>query len=359
MKQGMTFDDVKAQVAHEAEHRNDFFAPTNQLRLEAERVEGKSHLLTPQGRFGLRDTAHLHLAEVTGIDRRYYQRLRRESPALLAENVNYWLAQGGSKPRLVRALESDVRALASVRYATLDNDALLTAVEPILNEIGASVESCELDDEGITLKLVTPKLQGEVQKGDVVQAGLLIKNSEVRAGALLVQPLIFRLVCTNGLILGGVSGQAASRRHISRDWREDKEYFGQVLQSDERVIWEREIWQQLQGQIRAVINDDAFQNIISKLSATTRLQSTLEPDALLERLELLGAEYKIGPELQAQVIGHLHADNFRGTLWDVINGFTRVAQDVTSYEMSTSLERLGGRLAELNPRQWERLTSVN
>ena len=357
MKQGMTFDDVVAQVERDAQHRNDFFAPNNELRLSTE--GSQSHLLTPQGEFTLRETAHLHLGEVTGIDRRYYQRLRHEAPALLAENVNHWLSLSGPKPRLVRALDTDVRALASVRYATLDNDALLAAVEPVICDLGATLDSCYLDEEGLTLKLVTPKLQGEVKKGDVVQAGLLIRNSETRQGALAVQPLIFRLVCTNGLILGGASGRAASRRHVGRDWRSDNEYFGAVPENFERTAWEQGIWSQLQTNIREVISAEAFQGFLERLSATTKLQTTLEPEEVVERLGLLGPEYKLGPELQAQVVGHIHADGYDGSLWSIVNGVTRAAQDVMTYEVSTGLEELGGRLSALNPREWERLVSMN
>lgn len=357
MKQGMTFDDVVAQVERDAEHRNDFFAPMNELRLSTQ--EAESQLVTPQGEFNLLNTAHLHIAEMTGIDRRYYQRLRSEAPALLAENVNHWLSLSGPKPRLIRALDTDVRALASVRYAALDNDSLLAALTPVISDIGGSVESCALSDEGLTLKLVTPKLQGDVKKGDTVQAGLLIRNSEVRQGALSVQPLIFRLVCTNGLILGSASGKAASRRHVGRDWRGDRDYFGVVPENIERAAWEQGIWSQLQDNIREVINAEAFHGILERLNATTKFQTTLEPEEVIERLGLLGPEYKLGPEVQAQVVGHIHADGYTGSLYDILNGVTRAAQGVASYEFSTSLEVLGGRLSALTPREWERLSSLN
>ncbi len=357
MKEGISFDELTGRVARLASQRHDFYAATNEMRLNTE--TGESRLVTSSGEFGLRDSGHLHLSELTGIDRRYYQRMLTQAPALLANNVNHWLARSGPKPRLVRALDTTVRAIASVRYATLDNDDLLSAVEPIICDLGAKIESCALTNESLTIKLVTPKLQGEVKKGDPVQAGLVIKNSEVRAGALSVQPLIFRLVCTNGLISGGANGKAASRRHIGRDWRSDNDYFGVVSENVERAAWERGVWQNLAANIRQAISTDSFQTILERLTATTRLQSTLEPEQIVERLESLGPEYRLGPEIQAQVVGHLHADGYDGTLWHVINGITRAAQDVSSFEVATSLEELGGRLSALTQRQWDRLVSAN
>ena len=63
---------------------------------------------------------------------------------------------------------------------------------------GARFESVELTETKMYLKVVTPRVEFEVAPGDVVQAGIVITNSEVGCGTLSVQPLIFRLVCRNG-----------------------------------------------------------------------------------------------------------------------------------------------------------------
>src|SRR5690606_36972279 len=47
-----------------------------------------------------------HLSELTGIDRRYYQRMRQEAPFLLDRNVNHWLTNTPSKQRIIRTLET-------------------------------------------------------------------------------------------------------------------------------------------------------------------------------------------------------------------------------------------------------------
>jgi hypothetical protein len=357
---------LKTRVENDAQAKQDFFAPTNALCLQSD--SASSRLLTPCGEFHLRSTAHTHVAELAGIDKRYYHKLREHAPELLDENVNHWLKRGGKGTRVIRALGEDARAIVSPRYAALDNDALLKTLEPLVDELGASIETCDLSDEHLVLKLVTPRLQGEVQRGDEVQAGLVVQNSEVRAGALCVQPLIYRLVCTNGLIAGRATGTGSRRRHSGRNWidstleaggqpDDDFSHLGSgiVPQNPDRVLWEANIWNDLRNDVRETLSAESFQKLLQRLSLTTQLHTGLDPDDAVRRL---AAHYRLGDELQSRITHHL-GQNYHGTLWDVVNAVTRSAQDVSSFTVATDLEELGGELSHLTARRWERLMNLN
>ena len=83
----------------------------------------------------------------------------------------------------------------------LDNLELCAAVLTVIQEMkGATIESCEVTPTRMYLKVVNKRMKAEVAVGDVVQAGFVISNSEVGLGSVRVEPLIFRLVCKNGLI---------------------------------------------------------------------------------------------------------------------------------------------------------------
>ena len=45
------------------------------------------------------------------------------------------------------------------------------------------------------------RTKGEPGTGDIVQAGVVISNSETGLGAVCIQPLIYRLVCSNGMVV--------------------------------------------------------------------------------------------------------------------------------------------------------------
>ena len=385
MKQGMTFEDLLTRVEHEAASRRDYYVPTQEMYLMTD--QSGSRLATPCGQFSLKETAHLHLGELCGIDRRYYQRLRLEAPFLLDRNVNHWLANNSPRQRIVRALESDTgseaRAIVSSRYAMLDNDALLKTVEPVIREQGLTVESCNVSDEKLVIKMVSPRLRGEVKVGDEVQAGIIIRNSEVRCSAVEVDWFVKRLVCTNGMIVTGPHGRGAFRRHVGRDWnapRRKAQSFSwhgatpshnalQQLTSSaaalpssspvpanlEREQWERAIWEQLQASLRQSLNADAFTSLLNRLALTTTLQAQLAPEELTERV---GNSFHLSPDEQSMVLFHLTQDSDL-SLWGVLNAVTRTSQEVKSYARATALEEIGGDLSRLTAPQWNRLTTPN
>ena len=70
--------------------------------------------------------------------------------------------------------------MLSDRYRRLDNYELAENVLPILQRLeGARFESVELTETKMYLKVVTPRVEYEIAPGDVVQAGIVITNSEV------------------------------------------------------------------------------------------------------------------------------------------------------------------------------------
>lgn len=116
---------------------------------------------------------------------------------------------------LLRCKGSEARAVLSSRYAPLDNRALLDALTPLV-ERRFEVKGLSLTPESLHLRLVDPHLAREVLPDDRLLVGLHIANSEVGARAVTVDALVYRLVCTNGLIRLVNGRSLLHRRHI---WR--------------------------------------------------------------------------------------------------------------------------------------------
>lgn len=69
-------------------------------------------------------------------------------------------------------------------------------VLPLIGQMeGAHFESCQITESRMYMKIVNTRLEAEVVPGDIVQAGLIISNSEVGQGSVNIQPLVYRLVC--------------------------------------------------------------------------------------------------------------------------------------------------------------------
>lgn len=92
------------------------------------------------------------------------------------------------------------------------------------------VMSCEVTENRLYLKVVNHRLEMEVRKGDIVQAGVMISNSEVGLGAVSIQPLVYRLVCTNGMV---VNDMGERRHHVGRQAKAVEDSF--TLYSDETM----------------------------------------------------------------------------------------------------------------------------
>ena len=103
---------------------------------------------------------------------------------------------------MVRTIDGTARAFLSNRYRRIDNLDIAGIVLPVLQEMeGMHFESCQLTDSRMYIKVVNTRLEAEVVPGDIVQSGIIISNSEVGLGSVSIQPLVYRLVCSNGMVV--------------------------------------------------------------------------------------------------------------------------------------------------------------
>ena len=119
----------------------------------------------------------------------------QEAPDLLCTNVNHWLHQHEGNQRLVRTLDGSVRGFLSNSYRSLDHFEFAEAALQELHQVGdVQVESSAITDTRMYIKAVSRRMEGEIRKGDIVRWGIALSNSEVGAGKLRIDPLLFRLI---------------------------------------------------------------------------------------------------------------------------------------------------------------------
>ena len=192
MKAGKTLQELAMELDRQQAVKKDMIVDMGALSMDpgdtglALQVTGGSMA----AQYGINDIAHRQIGQTLKIPALYYDRMRTEYPELLAQNVNGWLARTPDTKRMLRTMDGTARALLSDRYRRIDNFEVASAVLPIISRMdGAGVESCELTDSRMYLKVVNPRVTAEVKKGDIVQAGVLISNSEVGNGKRQCQPV--------------------------------------------------------------------------------------------------------------------------------------------------------------------------
>jgi hypothetical protein len=115
---------------------------------------------------------------------------------------------------LVRARNEVLRGVLTEKYVRLDNLELFAALSPALSQ-EYEVDWFALSDESFHLRLHDRRLFREALPGDRLMAGVHIANSEVGKRAVTVDALIYRLVCTNGLIRKVDGKSLLYQRHIA------------------------------------------------------------------------------------------------------------------------------------------------
>lgn len=168
------------------------------------------HKITP---LDIRQTAHRQLGTYLGIPQKYYELMRTDAPELLAYNANYWFSQK-NELRTLRTMDGCARAFLSNRYRRIDNLDIASVTLPVIGELPeARFVSTQITDDFMYIKVVNPRLQADVVPGDVVRAGVIISNSETGLGSVTIQPLIYRLVCSNGMVINDAKTR---RNHVGR-----------------------------------------------------------------------------------------------------------------------------------------------
>jgi hypothetical protein len=352
MKTGRTLVSLAEELTRQLGTKKDLIVPSVLLhhttndgvaRLTVEEPSGPSD-------YGITPLARRQLADKLGIPYAYFERMREQQPQLLDSNVNTWLRSEPDR-RMLRTLDGKVRAVLSDRYRRLDNFDLAEHVLPILRQLPEVIfESVELTETKMYLKCVTPRLSYEVAPGDVVQAGVAISNSEVGLGMLSVQPLLFRLLCRNGLI---AADRTLRKTHVGRSLAAEDEgvviFQDDTLQADDRAFFLK-----VRDVVQAAVSEATFLQTAHKLQRTLGIRLTGDP---VKAVEVLAQRYTLNDDERTGVLRHLIED---GELsgFGLVNAVTHYSQKVENYDRATEFEALGGRLLELTAPEWKGLAEA-
>ena len=163
MKYGRSLQELAIELDRQAKVKKDYVATAGAMQMTA--VNENFDLVIGNTPFQLNENAHRQLGLQLKIPAPYYERMRAENPGLLMANVNGWFQQSPDTRRMVRTLDGTARAILSDRYRRIDNYEVAQTVLPIISEMqGARIESCELTDTRMYIKVVNERIQTEVEQ---------------------------------------------------------------------------------------------------------------------------------------------------------------------------------------------------
>lgn len=355
MKFGKTLMEMAMELDRQAKMKKDYLVDTRSMHFDSDTRNAVLSLNNASTGattiLRINEIAHDQIGAALGIPAKYYDKMRNENPSLLAQNVNSWFSRE-PKMRMVRTLDGTARAFLSDKYRRIDNFEVAQTVLPIIADMqDARIESCEITDSRMYIKVVNPRLTAEVTPGDIVQSGIMITNSEVGMGSLTVQPLVYRLVCTNGMV---VNDARTRKYHVGRGNQADEDF---TLYADETLRAEdHALMLKMQDTVRAVVDQTRFDKVVAlmKQAKDAKIETTNIP----AMVELAGTEFGFTKQEGTGILDHL----IRGgdlSLYGLANAITRSAQDVESYDRSTAMEAIGYDVLGMSASKWNRLNAVS
>ena len=336
MKKGHDVRQIVQQINKDVKSKKDYIVTLNALEVTtSNNTYPNLEFTDAPDQYSLTDHSMNQLCGKLEIGTQYLRKCLPVSQELVAHNLNFWIKNTKSKELMVRTIERDsdelpniARAVCSNRYKRIDNDVVVTHSLNKLMDLGLDIKYVNYDRDTLNVTAVNPKVEGEVSKGDVVQSGVTITNSEIGSGSLMIQPFIYRLVCTNGMV---------APRYLNKFY---SKHVGKIIidpsQDDQYIT----IIDKMQKQIDLVNDNEVWKESFQKLQDSTK--QTINSHQIVE----LAKKQGVTESERAQIferLNHYVGDTFTTTKYDLANAITNLGNDEEkSDQRARFFQELGG-----------------
>lgn len=347
MISGMTPGELVTTIMSHASGKEDLVAASKDINFNRNET-GQLRLHVGDHDLALTHHATRQVTSHLQIPARFATRLEAQFPDLLVQNFNT-LMQKSEGRRMVRTLDGNARAFMSDSYRRIDNELVFDGMYPVLERLGAKIESANVSDDYMNLQ-ATMKIEGEIRKGDVVRYGVAIRNSEVGKGALSVSPLMYRLVCLNGMV---IADQVRRRAHIGGSYLSDQDGWI-ALSSATQMLKTRAMIAELAEYLETMASPVMFEKQLGLLRGVADQDLPAEPTLVVESL---AARYSLQkPEAESALIALAESKDY--SRWGLANAVTILANNAPSYDRAMDLETLGGRIMQMSQKDYNDLSKM-
>jgi len=341
-------------IKNRRQERLDFSAPMSDLNLEYDMDEG-SYVLGANvpnhgnTKLNLNHNAKRQVCDKLGIPAKYFDYLEKAGYRDLAlHNINE-LFQHGEGSNMVRSRNGNMTAFLSNRFGIYDNDfvaeSVIKALSDDINSENVKVIDASETDKKLYMKVTKPSIKSEIAKGDIVEAGLIISNSETGHGAINVNPFINRLICTNGMTTNEARYKQVHLTSAHAD--------GVInIYSDETRLLDLKLTRsKLIDCVKNSLTQKVFDSHVAKI--TDASEEIIKPT---EAIEVITDKFQLSEEESKSIYDALvvrdAVDVGEPSKWSLINAVTNTAKGIKDIDRRQELEAYGGKiLAFVMPKQ--------
>ena len=304
----MTLDSVKRELAERGARLSTMTVAAKGLRFDK-----NGHLIADGRTLSLAAQPLRKLARWAGVPADFFAKCPTDVRTYLFNRLfsttamERSKAQPGKTVSLVLTDDSRVVGIADAELALLSGaevlDIALKSKPSGIDEAQLAIAEFRLNGD-LRVSIVSPQINAEPRVDDVVTAGVDIHHSDVGQFGTQIESYLLRLRCTNGMLAKICQHTHSVPRRIRRAAAQNQELtrrrVGEMAEA---------AWTELSMKLEAV-----------KILANEQVDN---PAAFIRSM---GEQLRFPEKLIGQVIEALSLDEVgpSGTVWDVVNAFSRV-----------------------------------
>ena len=139
---------------------------------------------------------------------------------------------------IVRKDTNDVLSCVTNSYKLITNKEIMTKANPILKNQGAVLDDLQMFGNGarVKYKYRFPDIKVKIAKDDYVNPQILINNSYDSSTEVSAMGGAFRILCSNGLVIGFSLGKEGARHTIWNQETEIEKIINSVINKTQKVF---------------------------------------------------------------------------------------------------------------------------
>ncbi len=295
--------------------------------------------------YDINDYTHGQIASKLNIPKAYYDNMSA-IPELRTHNVNEWLKHSEKSKYFVRTLDNTARAFLSNSYRPIDNYDVMSSFLPVMQEIVHDVKSCAITERKMYMQVVFPKMEMEIVKGDVVQQGFILTNSEVGAGAIDLKHLIWRLLCSNGMI-----GMSTLRKY----------HIGTRLNGEESDIWKddtlRAELESFKLKFRDILKEMMNQKHFIEQCNFLKLAVDDKITNVKDTIQNVTRRFGLSEKHNDMIINNM-AKEGNMNRYGLANGLTALAHSMENIDAQYEVEKYGSMVINMKRSEWNKYVAA-
>ena len=314
-----TLDTILQDMALQETQRNDLDIPLNALIM---RSDGKIKS-SIYGEFIPSKTAINKLCSMYKLSPSHINTLMSAGRLdIVADTFNHFLLQDRKTMKL-RLIGDRIKGIVGKNYKPFDNYDLFSITNNYLkeNKLESKIEVVSNDDEYTRIRFALPDtgldmgatIKETTEIGDIVQGGFEITNSEIGMKSMGLNTLLYRLICSNGMmemISNGDNEEIFYKRGDNFNPFSEANIINQTLTN---------------------IVDQSFENI----NNFKKTKEIIVKDPVYE-IRKISNKYNLNTHVDKirENFQHEPQSNYYG----IVNSITRTARDVDDYRQKSKLE---------------------